>query len=459
MFKETEYKILKNILLEVTEKYDQILNQFSSVNRELKSIKHIDNITNVYSKEGFLERLTALLKKAERENNHVAVIIADLDNFKYINDVYGHTLGDIYLSKIASLIEDTLPPNAFMGRIAGDSFGIAIYGGEFKDYIIFVEKLLKKVSKFYLKVGNSFIKTTFSIGISIYPQDGKDPKLLLASSEQAMYVSKSKGRNTYTIFNKDISRGFLNIEKYKSMLNKAIGNKSVIPYIQPIFNLEKKKIIGGEVLLRIEIDRKIYPAGIFIDVAEKFGFIDELESILFEKILQPPFLSVFKGRFLFLNKTIKSEKKAEEAKKVIDTLAHERRKYHFVPVIEITESSFVEYFSIISEFISYARSKNIKIALDDFGAGYASFSYLLNFDIDILKIDGNLIKNILKNKKSASIVRAISQIAKDFKIKTVGEYAESSEILYVLEMLGIHCAQGYYISKPLPFEKFKEIVS
>ncbi len=459
MFREPEYKILKNILLEVTEKYDRILNQFSSVNKELKSIKHIDNITKVYSKEGFLERLAVILKKAEREKKQIAVIIADLDNFKYINDVYGHSLGDIYLSKIASLIEDLLPPNGFVGRISGDTFGIVLYGGTFQDYLIFIEELLKIVSNFYLKVGNSIVKTTLSVGLSIYPQDGKDPKILLASSEQAMYVSKSRGKNTYTIFNKEINKKFLDIEKYKSMLNKAIKNKSIIPYIQPIYNLEQKKIIGGEVLLRIKIDKKLYPAGIFINVAEQFGFIDELENILFEKIIQKEFLEVFKGRFLFLNKTIKTEQKAKETKEIVDILAEKRKKFHFIPVIEITETSFVEYYSIISEFISYARGKDIKIALDDFGAGYASFSYLLNFDIDILKIDGSLIKDILKNMKSASIVKAISQIAKDFKIKTIGEYAESGEILYILEMLGIHCAQGYSISKPLPIEKFREIIS
>ncbi len=461
MFKEPEYKILKNILLEVTEKYDQILNRFSSMDRELKNIRFSDDITKSLSKEGFLKKLQEILKKVEEENRQekVAVIVADIDNFKYINDVYGYTLGDTFLARLAGVIENLLPTNGFFGRIGGDAFGIVIYGGSLEEYILFVEKLLEESSKFSIKIGNSVIKTTLSVGISIYPQDGKDPQHLLALSEQAMYISKSKGKNTYTIFNNEISQKFVEIEKYKSILNKAIEKSNIIPYIQPVFNLEKNKIIGGEVLIRIKHGDEILPAGKFIKVAEQFGIIDALEEKLLEKIIDDEFLKVFKGKFLFINKTINTEDKAEKTKQTIKILAEKRKKYHFVPVIEITENSFVEHFFIISDFISFARNHNVKIALDDFGAGYASFSYLLNFDIDLLKIDGTLVRDILHNKKSASIVKAISQIAKDFRIKTIAEYAESKEIMDMLKEIGIHCAQGYFISKPIPLEEFKELIS
>ncbi len=164
-----------------------------------------------------------------------------------------------------------------------------------------------------------------------------------------------------------------------------------------------------------------------------------------------------KKKYLFFNKTITSEEKSRSYKDFVNELKIISDTYHFKPVIEITESSFVEYFHILSEFIEYARQKDILIALDDFGAGYASFSYLMNLDIDILKIDGSLIKNIIENRKSASIVKAISQIAKDFNIKTIAEYIESKEVLKKIKSFGIDYAQGYYISKPVELEKFLEI--
>ncbi len=457
MFKKIEEKILKNILLEITDKYDKLLRQYSSINNELKSIKYYDDVTNTLSKEGIKERLESFIKKAKDKDQKIAVIVIDIDNFKYINDVYGHGVGDIYLSRIASIIKEALPPNGIIGRLAGDSFVVAIYDGSFRDYLIFVEDLLEKISKFYLRFGGSIVKTTVSIGVAIYPQDGLTANSLIALAEQAMYASKSRGKNTYTLFNKGINQEFINIEKIRSMLNKVITKRSVYPYVQPIYDIKNREIIGGEILLRIEYNGEILPAGKFIGVAEQFGYIDKLEEIAFNRIKNSDSIKDFKEKYLFFNKTITSEEKAKILKNFINEIKSLSITYGIKPVVEITESSFVEYFHVLTNFIEYARKEGVMIALDDFGAGYASFSYLMNLDIDILKIDGSLIKNIIENKKSASIVKAISQIAKDFNIKTIAEYIESKEILERIKSFGIDYAQGYYISKPVELEKFSEI--
>ncbi len=457
MFKKTEEKILKNILIEITDKYDKLLRQYSSINNELRSIKYYDDITNTLSKEGIKDRLESFIKKAKEKNKKIAVIVIDVDNFKYINDVYGHGVGDIYLARLASLIKEALPPNGVIGRLSGDSFVVAIYNGSFKDYLIFVEDLLERISKFHLRFGGSIVKTTASIGMAVYPQDGRTANTLIALAEQAMYVSKSRGKNTYTLFNKGINQEFINIEKIRSLLNNVINKKTVYPYVQPIYDIKKEEIIGGEILLRIEYNEELIPARKFINIAEQFGYIDKLEEIAFNKMKNSDALKSFAGKYVFFNKTITSEEKAKFYKNFIKEIKQLSTAYEIIPVVEITESSFVEYFSILKDFIEHARKKEILIALDDFGAGYASFSYLMNLDIDILKIDGSLIKNIINNKKSASIVKAISQIAKDFNIKTLAEYIENKEILEKIKSFGIDYAQGYYISKPVKLEKFSEI--
>lgn len=457
MFKKIEEKILKNILIEITDKYDKLLKQYSSINNELKSIKYFDDTTNTLSKEGFRERLENFIKKASDKNQKIAVMVIDIDNFKYINDVYGHGVGDIYLSRIASIIKETLPPNGIIGRLTGDAFVVAIYDGSFKEYLVLVEDILKKISKFSLRFGGSIVKTTVSIGMAIYPQDAKTANSLITLAEQAMYVSKNKGKNTYTLFNKGINQEFINIEKIRSLLDKIIIKRDVYPYLQPIYDIRKKEIIGGEILLRIKHNDEILPAGKFISVAEQFGYIDKLEEIAFNRLKNSDILQNFKEKYLFFNRTITSEEKAKMYKNFIDELTYLKSIYNFMPVIEITESSFVEYFSILKSFIEYAKQKGIMLALDDFGAGYASFSYLMNLDIDILKIDGSLIKNITFNKKSASIVKAISQIAKDFNIKTIAEYIENREILEKVKSLGIDYAQGYFISQPFDLLDYKKL--
>ncbi len=457
MFRNIEFKILKNILIETTEKYDRILDNYSSLNLELKFIKQQDTITNVLSKKGFLEKLEELIKKANDKT--VFLIVIDLDNFKYINDVYGHGFGDIFLNHIASIISEIADSyNGLVGRIGGDAFGVAIFDKNLKDISLLAKDILAKISDFYIKIGKTIIKTTASAGISIYPYNSKDVDSLVAQAEQAMYFSKTKGRNTFTFYNKEIGENFIFVEKYKTMLNEVIKSKSVVPFIQPIYNLSKKRIIGGEVLIRVQYGGEIIPAGSFISVAERFGLIDTLEDILFEKIQEENFINVVKGKTIFINKTIKSAIKAERVKKSIDGLIFMKKQHHITPVIEITESSFVEFFNILIDFISFSRKKGIRLALDDFGAGYASFSYLLNFDVDILKIDGSLIKTILRSDKSKSIVKAISSIAKDFGIKTIAEYIENKDILEEVSRLGIDCVQGYYISKPVHFLKFKQIL-
>ncbi len=457
MFKDVDFKILKNILIETTEKYDKILNNYSSLNYELKLIKERDTITNVLSKQGFIEGLSTILNRAEKENKKVYVIIVNLDNFKYINDVYGHGLGDIFLNHIALiLVDETQNLSGLVGRIGGDSFAIAVFDLDKSSVISLTEKILDRISDFNIKVGKTNIKTTASAGISVFPIYGKNVDELITQAEQAMYISKNKGRDTLTFYNEEIGKNFVFVEKYKTVLNFAVKNKSVIPYVQPIYDIKKGKIIGGEVLLRIKYDSRILPAGEFISVAERFGFIDDLESILIEKMSDSKFLEVFKGKYLFLNKTIKNANKAKKFKNDIEILLSLKEE-DIYPVVEITESSFVEFFKILTDFISFSRKKGIKIALDDFGAGYASFSYLLNLDLDLLKIDGTLIKNIKRNRKSMSIVKAISQIAYDFGIKTIAEYVENKEILDEIEKIGITYAQGYYISKPVYYLKFKKI--
>ena len=239
----------------------------------------------------------------------------------------------------------------------------------------------------------------------------------------------------------------------------AILEKKVLPYVQPIFDSEKRKIAGYEVLLRI-IDEKgeIIEAGEIIEIANEKGYIDKLEEIVFEKINNVKFLKLFRNRYLFINKTLRGAKKINTLIEQVEILKELVEKYEVYPVIEITEYSFIEYIDLLRPLIQAIKEEKIYLAIDDFGMGYASFSYLLNAEIDFLKIDGSIIKEILKSKKHVSLIKAIDFIAKELGIKTVAEFVEEKKLADLLYILGIDYLQGFYLAKPMPLEELERLI-
>jgi len=283
---------------------------------------------------------------------------------------------------------------------------------------------------------------------------------LLNSAEIALQIAKREGRNKWVFFDSKFLKELEKLNKIRSLLERAIRERLVIPYIQPIFDAYTQKIIGGEVLIRILDEKKnVISAGTFIKYAYELGYIEDLEALLTEEITKDEVLELFKNRYIFINKSVNSYNKAlflsEEFK-----LWKDIAKIHEIFVIlEITESSIINFLDVFQVISSETKSEKIGIAIDDFGSGYASFTSLLKVDPKFLKIDGNLIRQINKSKKCYNIVKGIVSIAKDLGIKTVAEFVENKEIAEALKNLNVDLFQSFYFCKPISIEDFKKLIS
>ena len=315
------------------------------------------------------------------------------------------------------------------------------------------------IRKYEFKYKGEVIKFSASLGVAFYPQDGETVSELLGACEIALKIAKNKGKNTWEIFNKKFIEESKEITRIKKLLEMAILEKKVLPYVQPIFDSENRKIIGFEVLLRIIGEKgEIIKAEEIIKIANEKGYIDKLEEIVFEKINNEKILKLFRNRYLFINKTLKGVEKIKALIEEVEILKEIVEKYEVYPVIEITEYSFIEYIDLLSPLTQAIKEEKIYLAIDDFGVGYASFSYLLNAEIDFLKIDGSIIKEILKSKKHVSLIKAIDFIAKELGIKTVAEFVEEERLADLLYILGMDYLQGFYLAKPMPLEELEKLI-
>ncbi|MCS7278727.1 MAG: GGDEF and EAL domain-containing protein [Thermodesulfobacteriaceae bacterium] len=454
IYYQTKSKILENLLLELSYRYDNFIDLLEE---EKARLKHLDFLTGLLSRDSFFETLSYFVKKSNLENRKFFLIILDLDNFKFINNTYGREIGDFVLKAFADFLKDLFEDEEiFIGRTGEDEFSILLW--EMENLNSFLEFLGEKIKTFYLIIDHIKLGVTVSAGIASFPQDACSSQELYQKASQALCVSKNRGKSTFTCYHPHILDYFKDVSQIKNLLDRALSLKEVYPFIQPIYNLKKMEPVGGEILLRIRSENRFIVASSFIDVAIKYGYIEEMERILIKKIIQfEEFLKTLRGKALFINKVINSEKRAEELKEVIPIFQEFKKSYDIEVVLEITESSFVEYFELISEPIITLRKSGILFALDDFGGGYTSLKYLLNFDLDFLKIEGSFIKSIFENDKAKLILKNIVNLAKELNIKVVAECIENKEMLDLLKRLEIDYAQGYYLGEPISLEEFINI--
>ncbi len=410
----------------------------------------------ILSKKNFIELLDKYIKEADI----IAVILLDIDDFLELNFELGFEIGDILLNNFSFYLKSNLiHPRIFVGKAEKDEFLIAFYNCTFMEAIELIEDIMNLVRDYEFKYKGTSIKFTASLGVAFYPQDGKTVSELLGACEVAVRKAKNKGKDRWEIFNKEFVEESKEIFRVKKLLEKAISERKVLPYIQPIFDSEKREIIGGEVLLRVVDERgKLIEAKDIIDIANEKGYIDKLEDIVLEKINNENVLKLFKNKYLFINRTLREVKKANKLIDEIKLLKDIVEKYEVYPVVEITEYSFIEHIEFLPSLIKAMKKEKIYFAIDDFGMGYASLSYLLNVEADFLKIDGSVVKEILRSRRHVSVIKAIDFIAKELRIKTIAEFVEEEKLADFLYILGIDYLQGFYLAKPMPLEELEKIM-
>ena len=446
---ETRHLVMDSVL-------STLLNVIGSVKaiykytRDLEYYATRDPLTDLYNQRVFWEMLGYETIRAHKHQYHFGLLLLDLDNFKTVNDGYGHHIGDQYLQEFAKTVQKALRNDDVFSRYGGDEFVIILPESNFQETTEAAKRILQTVEQMSISAPDgSIIKGTTSIGMAVYPEHAKEPKDLFLFADNLMYKAKSEGKDRVSIpSEQDVMEAFRDISQRSVQVLNAIEEKQVIPYFQPILDVKTGEIAAYECLSRLEIDGQILRADQFIEIAEKMGVIHRMDMIVIERALTEIKDHHFDG-YIFFNLSPRSL--------VLNEFAHSVQqivKNSGIPperiVFEITERDSVRNMSLLESFLSDLKSAGFKLALDDFGSGFSSFHYLRRFPVDILKLEGDFIMNILRDPRDHVFVRNMNDLAHQLGIKVVAEFVEDQEVLDELAKIGIDLAQGYHIGRPSP---------
>jgi diguanylate cyclase (GGDEF)-like protein len=426
-----------------------------------------DSLTNLPNRVLFLDRLKQAISHAERNQHMLAVMFLDIDNFKRINDTFGHHLGDELLKGCADRLTGVLRksdavtrqimPDLF-ARLGGDEFTVLLTEiRDASDAALVARRILKVLSRpFVLDNRELFIST--SIGIAIYPHDGKDVDSLLKNADAAMYHAKGQGKNNYQYYMESMNASALERLTLENDLRKAIEREEFILYYQPRMHIRTGKISGVEALIRwIHPEKGLIPPDKFIPLAEETNLITYIDEwVLKNACMQGALWQKSGHTSLYLSVNISGTQFKHET--LLEIIAESLSESGFNQQnleLEITESAIMENASSTLAVLYKLNKMGVNLSMDDFGTGYCSFSYLKSFPLDIIKIDRSFITDINKTEEDAAIVKAIISMSHNLKLTVIAEGVETEEQLSLLRKMGCDEMQGYLLSNPLPVDQIE----
>ena len=394
-----------------------------------------------------------MLQHADIESQAVAMFFVDLDNFKHINDTYGHEFGDRILVEAARRIQSCLRKSDLIGRLGGDEFLVLL--PTFNDRDRLAELAREILQALNVPVAHEGIQliTNASIGISVYPDNCDTLAELISTADQALYEIKKKGKNGYQMFSTQSSVDIKRDKRLRLDLLNSIYKEELSVLYQPIVALSDNRVQKLEALLRWRHDDlgMISPLE-FIPIAEEIGFINELTAWVFEQVLSElsGWVKSYGEDFqVSINKSPIQFFQDDELPSVWSGKVSDAGLSTSNLLIEITESSLMHKTSVTERKLQDFKSRGIEIAIDDFGTGYSSLAYLNRFNIEYIKIDKMFVNRICESVSDFYLCEAIIAMAHKLKLKVVAEGIETAEQRDRLTEMGCDFGQGYLFSKPI----------
>jgi len=395
----------------------------------------------------------------DEPNYEFAVLFLDLNRFKYVNDAYGHSVGDELLRKVAKRFQNSCldSTKGVISRFGGDEFVIVKKVGVSEPEIqACVTKMRELLEKPFVIQGHS-VNVSASVGVACYPLDGLNSETLIKNADAAMYQAKNQGL-PLKFFTQDMAEHASNMIDLQSQLKEAIQDGMIQPYYQPLIDMNTGKTIGVEVLARwINADGTATPSpAIFIPVAEETGLIWPLSESMIKQAGQQIIDWQKKGIDLKYSINVSARQFADES--FCDQAINQFQKMGVKPEtvqIELTETVLLDNIERSIEKIQFLKAQGFSIALDDFGTGFASLHYLTMFPLDTLKVDRAFVENILEDKRQYAIAKSIINLAHDLDLVVVAEGIETEGQFELLKDLGCDIGQGFLFSKPISASDLK----
>jgi diguanylate cyclase (GGDEF)-like protein len=427
--------------------------------RKVELLAYRDTLTNLPNRLLFADRLEHSINRSARHRESLALLLVDMDDFKLVNDSFGHDAGDKLIKAVGDLLSRSLRRADTVARLGGDEFAVIVENIDGADDAISIADNLSTVLEHNVRLDDQDTFTGASIGIAIYPEDGEDARTLLKNADTALFRAKENGRHCFQFYKPEMSVTAMERLELENSLRKALDEDQFVVFYQPTIDIHKNEIVGVEALLRWDHPEKgiIKPID-FVPIAEDCGLIVPIGEKLIRIAAKQ--LKAWKEEGLE-NQNI-SINIAPRQFRDMDVLAlfkeviHENQLDPSSFTIEITEGALIDNIGEVEKVLNTLHGMGMTIALDDFGTGFASLAYLKDFPVDIVKIDRLFIQGTPDNREDTAIVEAIAGLTRGLRLRLLAEGIENDRQLQMLKGLGCQLAQGYYWSKALPADQYEQ---
>lgn len=428
----------------------------SSLERKMHDLAHFDPLTGLINRTFFIDRLEQRLVQMGRDKSVSALCFLDLDNFKPVNDRYGHTAGDIVLKEVANRLSQTIRASDSVSRIGGDEYVLLLTNlANTNEIFTLVEKVQQKIAEpiTLITANMQSVSVSASIGVTIITDQNTDAEALIRQADQSMYAAKRKGKNRMVIFDPDAEQAeHLKAQLFQAAVN-ALSNDEFVLYYQPKVDMAGHTIVGLEALIRWQHPEEglLYP-DLFLDALEDPDLGSRIGEWVINQALNQMADWKTKGHNLAVSINIAAPhfQSPDFVEKLTAFLDKHPTVNAAMLELEILETVSISDIATTVQTLHECREKGVKIALDDFGTGYSSLNYLKNLPLDTVKIDRSFVLNILENNGDMAIVKSIVMLAQSLGYELIAEGVETKD--HETLLIDNHCnlGQGYSIAYPMP---------
>ena len=419
---------------------------------QIKTLAYFDKVTKLPNRSMFYKTMSSILMNSKNKNRFGLVLYMDIDNFKIINDTFGHDFGDLILREVAKRLKKVEPRPRSVFRLSGDEY-IVILQNYIESSCENVAKKIQNMMSTPFVIDENEIQISMSMGLVSYPKHANDVDEIFRKADLAMYKAKELGKNQYKLYESSLENEITDRLLLENHLRNALGRGEFVLNYQPQIDATTNKIVGFEALIRwFSPEYGFVSPGKFIPIAEDMGLINTLGEWILKEACQYSIRmnEKFDTKVVVSINISPIQLNQENFTGIVKRVIEETGVSTDIIGIEITETSLMETFDENSKKLEVLREMGIGISLDDFGTGYSSLNYLLRLPIHVIKIDRSFILNMTSDEKGIKIIESIISLSHNMGLKVIAEGVEKEEQLDILKYLGCDIIQGYIFGKPMP---------